>query len=102
MSNIQTQMVKQLLDGNFSEEVLKDAMMVLNRKPQLTAETPTGFLSEKKAREFCGGIARSTFWQWQNKGLKSYLVGGRRFFLPEDIREFILKQAAGSPESREV
>ncbi len=36
--------------------------------------TPTGFISRKKAREFAGGISRSTEYRWRSEGQFPTLV----------------------------
>lgn len=89
MTNAKEKLVLSVMTGNFSDEVLCNALAILQKK-EMPKESPSGFISEKEARKFCGNVSRSTFWYWQKRGLISYLIGGRRLFLPEDLKAFVL------------
>lgn len=65
-------------------------MLALTQKTQPLTQVPSGFLSEVEARKFCGDISRSTLWIWRRQGLRSYRLNGRRLFLPEDLKRFII------------
>lgn len=89
MNTIQTEVMKRLVNGTFTEEVLTNVLAVLEMKP-VKEKTPAGFLTEKEACDFCGDISRSTLWHWKRNGLRSYKIGGRCLYSPEDLRHFIL------------
>ena len=76
------------MNEDFSEEVLNNVMAVLDAQtaPQVR---PAGFLEEKEACDYSGNISRSTLWHWTKRGLRSYKVGGRRLYRPEDLNGFI-------------
>ena len=90
MANQKEQLIAKLATGTFSDEMLEQAMLALMPKAQSLTQAPSGFLSEAEARKFCGNISRSTIWIWRNQGLRSYRLNGRRFFLPEDLKRFII------------
>ena len=46
MSTIQNEVMKKLVNGTFSEEVLTNVLAVLEMKP-VKEKTPAGFLTEK-------------------------------------------------------
>ncbi len=81
--------MKKIVNETFTEEVLNNVWAVLEMKP-ITEESPVGFFTEKEACDFSGNISRSTLWQWKKKGLKSYKVGGRRLYSPEELKHFIM------------
>ena len=81
MANQKEQLIAKLATGTFSDEVLET---------QPLTQAPSGFLSEAEARKFCGDISRSTLWIWRRQGLRSYRLNGRRLFLPEDLKRFII------------
>lgn len=89
MKNAKDKLLELIVMENFSDEILSNALAVLHAKA-IPMEAPEGFISEKDARKYCGNVSRSTFWHWQKRGLKSYLVGGRRLFLPDDLKAFVL------------
>ncbi len=89
MKSAKDKLLESIVTENFSDEILSNALAVLHAKA-IPMETPVGFISEKDARKYCGNVSRSTFWHWQKRGLKSYLVGGRRLFLPDDLKAFVL------------
>jgi hypothetical protein len=90
MENVKEKLLTSVITGKFSDEVLSDALAILQGKTLSPEETPVGFMSEKEARKYCGNVSRSTFWHWQKQGLRSYLVRGRRLFLADDLRAFVL------------
>lgn len=90
MANQKEQLIAKLATGTFSDEVLEQAMLALTPKAQPLTQAPSGFLSEAEARKFCGNISRSTIWIWRQQGLRSYRLNGRRFFLPEDLKRFVI------------
>lgn len=89
MKSAKDRLFESVVTGNFSEEVLSNALAILQAK-EMPKENPAGFVSEKEARKFCGNVSRSTFWHWQKRGLPSYLIGGRRLFLPDELKAFVL------------
>ena len=90
MANQKEQLIAKIATGTFSDEVLEQAMLALTPKAQPLAQAPSGFLSEAEARKFCGNISRSTLWIWRRQGLRSYRLNGRRLFLPEDLKRFVI------------
>ena len=100
MSTIQNEVMKKLVNGTFSEEVLTNVLAVLEMKP-VKEKTPAGFLTEKDACDFCGDISRSTLWYWKKNGLKSYKVGGRCLYSPDDLRRFILTVPSADATEKE-
>ncbi len=100
MSTIQNEVMKKLVNGTFSEEVLTNVLAVLEMKP-VKEKTPAGFLTEKEACDFCGDISRSTLWHWKKNGLKSYKVGGRCLYSSDDLRRFILTVPSADATEKE-
>lgn len=89
MRNVKDKLLESVVTGNFSEEVLSNALAILQMR-EIPKDAPAGFVSEKEARKYCGNVSRSTFWHWQKRGLRSYLIGGRRLFMPDDLKSFVL------------
>ena len=89
MKTAKDRLLESVVTGNFSEEVLINALAILQMK-EIPKENPAGFISEKEARKYCGNISRSTFWHWQKRGPRPYPIGGRRLYLPEDLRAFVM------------
>lgn len=85
----QNEVMKKLVNGKFTKEVLNNVLAVLEMRP-VKDKTPVGFLTEKEACDFCGNISRSTLWHWKRNGLRSYKVGGRCLYSPDDLKRFIL------------
>ncbi|WP_288559158.1 hypothetical protein [uncultured Victivallis sp.] len=100
MKNAKDKLLELVVTGNLSDEVLSNALALLLAK-EMPGENPTGFISEKEARKFCGNVSRSTFWHWQKRGLPSYLIGGRRLFLPDELKAFVLGYQNRSDEKEE-
>lgn len=93
MNDIQSQLIAKIVAPGVDETLLKEALSVFDsRNQKITKEIPQDFMSEVQTCKFCGGISRSTLWHWRNAGLKSYQVGGRRLFLAEDVKKFIVAQ----------
>jgi len=87
-------LLKLVLGKNLSEEKLDEVILLLSGKVPLVVPVNksggVGFISETQAREYLGGISRSTLWIWRKDGLKSYMHRGRRLFKPADLDDFIL------------
>lgn len=88
MNDTQNVVMRRLVNETFTEEVLNNVMAVLEMKP-VAEKNPVGFLTETEACDFCGNISRTTLWHWKNKGLRSYKIGGRCLYSPEDLKHFV-------------
>ena len=55
MQTTQNEVMKRLVNGTFTEEVLNNVLAVLEMKP-VKEKTPAGFLTEKEACDFCGHL----------------------------------------------
>ncbi len=98
MSELQTNLIAKIFQDGVSDDLLREALNIFEPKTtNIPKERPQNFMSEKETCQFCGRISRSTLWHWRRTGLKSYLVGGRRLFLSEDVRNFIIQQSAAVP-----
>lgn len=103
MSELQNKLIAKTFQIGVSNDLLQEALSIFEPKTMnLPKERPQNFMSEKETCRFCGGISRSTLWHWRNAGLKSYPIGGRRLFLSEDVRNFIIQQAAMKPTADTV
>ena len=93
MSDLQTRLIAKIVEAGVDETRLQEALAVFEPKAQKIQQTENQyFMSESETCKFCGGVSRSTLWHWRKAGLQSYQVGGRRLFLGEDIRKFIISQ----------
>jgi hypothetical protein len=102
MNLTQNEVMKKLVNGTFTEEVLNNVLAVLEMRP-VEDKAPAGFLTEKEACDFCGDISRSTLWHWKRNGLRSYKVGGRCLYSPDDLKRFIQATATvGAVEKEEA
>jgi DNA-binding MarR family transcriptional regulator len=89
METIRNAIIAKIVSPSITEEKLEKIAQVINGSIA-AEESITGFLSDREACQYAGGIAHSTLACWRSKGLKSYLVGRRRLYRPADLDKFIM------------
>ena len=77
-------------DPETPEDRITAGLEALKSDKGIPKPKPSGFLDEKGARAFCGGVSRSTFWLWRKNGLPEHKIGGRILFDPDELRNYIM------------
>ncbi|WP_066223367.1 helix-turn-helix domain-containing protein [Formosa haliotis] len=71
------------------EERLTKRLNNLNLNHEQEPDPLKNFIEKKEARELLG-VSNPTLYRWENKGkLKSYAIGGKRYYKRSDIESAI-------------
>ncbi len=84
----QQQIFEKTLSPGISPEKLDAALAALNGENEHNKGS-AGFISEKQARAYLGGISRTNLWRWSKTGLKSYSVNRRKLYKTTDLDSFV-------------